>query len=206
MPFLKVSKYFSTAENAALAEFTIGNDLINAYFLLYISKQYFNTLIRRIQLPLGGEGLNINYGVGIFMVGTVRSTMVTTNLGRTPDGRRLEVSEEIDAPAERLWDLLTDTDQWAEWGPLLSSVECDDSQIRTGTTGTLNTSFGVSLPFEVTSCVTFRWTWKIAGIGATGHRVEPLNGHSRVVFEVPLLAGGYAPVCGIALTNLAEVD
>jgi hypothetical protein len=132
------------------------------------------------------------------------SAMVTTTLGRTPDGRRVEVAEEIDAPAERLWDLLTDTRRWPEWGPMVSGVVCDDRRIRTGTTGTVETAVGVDLPFEVTSCVGFRWTWAVAGIDATGHRVEPLNGRCRVVFEVPLPAAGYAPVCAVALGNLKE--
>lgn len=130
--------------------------------------------------------------------------MVTTNVGRTPDGFRLEVAEEMDAPAERLWHLLTDTDRWPEWGPLVAAVVTDDRQIRTGTTGTLETTFGVGLPFEVTSCLDFRWTWEIAGVTATGHRVEPLDGRCRVVFEVPMLAAGYAPICAVALRELAE--
>lgn len=130
--------------------------------------------------------------------------MVTTSIGRTPEGLRLEVAEEVDAPAERLWDLLTDTDEWPEWGPLVAGVVSDDRRIRTGTTGTVATSFGVDLPFEVASCVGFRWTWEIAGITATGHRVEPLDGNCRVVFEVPMVAAGYAPVCVVALRDLAE--
>ncbi len=130
--------------------------------------------------------------------------MVTTQFGRTPEGSRLEVAEEFDAPAERLWELLTDTGEWAEWGPLVAGVVCSDDPIREGTTGTLETTFGVGLPFEVTSCEEYRWTWEISGITATGHRVEPLDGGCRVVFEVPLLAAGYSPVCAVALGELGE--
>jgi uncharacterized protein YndB with AHSA1/START domain len=147
----------------------------------------------------------IHLGVGTLTLGVVGHRMVTTRLGRTPDGRRFEVADEIDAPAERLWELLTDTERWPEWGPWVEDVESDDRWIRTGTTGTVETAVGVRVPFEVTSCVNFRWTWEIAGVPATGHRVEPLNGHSRVVFEVPLFGAGSSPLCGIALRNLAEV-
>lgn len=130
--------------------------------------------------------------------------MVTTTVARTPDGYRLEVGAEIDAPAERLWELLTHTTRWPEWGPLVADVVCDVDQIGTGTTGTLETTFGLDVPFRITSCLDFRWTWEVFGITATGHRVEPLDGHCRVVFEVPLLAAGYAPICAVALDELAE--
>ncbi|PSP55484.1 polyketide cyclase [Halobacteriales archaeon QS_1_67_19] len=130
--------------------------------------------------------------------------MVSTRLGRTPDGRRIEVVDEIDAPAERLWELLIDTRRWPEWGPWVEDVTADHRRVRTGTTGAIETPIGVRIPFEITGCVTFRWTWEIADVPATGHRVEPLNAHSRVVFEVPLLGAGSAPLCARALRNLAE--
>lgn len=131
--------------------------------------------------------------------------MVSTDLARTADGHRLEVAAEIDAPAERLWELLAHTSKWPEWGPMVSDVKCDVDEIATGVTGTLETTFGLDLPFRITSCLDYRWTWDIYGITATGHRVEPLNGSSRVVFEVPLLAAGYSPICAVALQELEEV-
>ncbi len=140
------------------------------------------------------------------MVAAVAFGMVTTRFGRTPDGRRLEVAGEFDAPADLLWELLTDTTEWAEWGPMVEAVLCADRRIQAGTTGELETSFGVGLPFQITTCEEYRWTWKIAGISATGHRVEELDdGGCRVVFEVPLLAAGYSPVCAVALQNLKEI-
>ncbi|WP_276301756.1 SRPBCC family protein [Halorussus lipolyticus] len=133
--------------------------------------------------------------------------MVTMRFGRTPDGRRLEVSEEFAASAGLLWNLLTDTTRWPEWGPSVEEVRCPDRRIRAGTTGEVETTFGVGLLFRITTCEDRRWTWKVAGITATGHRVEEVaDGGCRVVFEVPLLAAGYSPVCAVALRNLKEMS
>ena len=116
----------------------------------------------------------------------------------TPDGRRLEVSRDSAADRERVWDVLTDTRRWPEWGPSVRSVECPTRYVAAGTTGTLRTVGGLRVRFEVTTCVDYRWTWRVAGVPATGHRADPAgdggNG-SRIVFELPVAAAAYAPVC-----------
>lgn len=132
-------------------------------------------------------------------------TMTETKVVQTSGGRRLEVSRVVDAPADRLWTLLTETAYWPEWGPSVSAVDCPTHRIRTGTTGRLKTPLGVWVPFEVTDCELYRWTWSVLGIPATGHRVEPMNGKCRVVFEMSLLGAGYAPVCALALERLARM-
>jgi hypothetical protein len=50
-----------------------------------------------------------------------------------------------------------------------------------------------------------RWTWRVARVPATGHRVDPLGDRCRVSFEVPLVAAGYVPVCRRALDNVASL-
>lgn len=124
---------------------------------------------------------------------------------RTPDGRRLAVSRRIDAPADRTWDLLVDPDRWPEWGPSVTDVEASDRPIVEGTTGRVRTVGGIRLPFEVTTCREYRWTWRVAGIPATGHRIEPLGDACSVVFEVPLPAAAYAPVCRRALRAIERL-
>jgi hypothetical protein len=129
---------------------------------------------------------------------------VRVGIERTPDGRRLCVSREIDAPADVLWDFLTDTERGPAWGPSVRAVDCDTRQIAAGTTGRVETVGGLWVPFEITSCRDGRWTWRVAKIPATGHRVEG-DRPCRVVFEIPVLAGGYAPVCARALQDLARL-
>ena len=128
----------------------------------------------------------------------------TVEREQTPDGRRLAVSRHIDADAEACWDLLTDTGRWPEWGPSIRDVDCERRYIREGTTGHLRTVGGIRVPFEVTACGDDRWRWQVARIPATGHRVEGED-PSRVVFEVPLLAGGYVPACAKGLQELARL-
>jgi hypothetical protein len=129
---------------------------------------------------------------------------VTAGIERTPDGRRLCVAREVDAPAAVLWDFLTDTERWPEWGPSVRAVDCDTRQITAGTTGRVETVGGVQVPFEITRCRDRRWTWRVGKIPATGHRVDGER-LCRVVFEIPLLASGYAPVCARALQDLAQL-
>lgn len=129
-----------------------------------------------------------------------------TRIGNTPDGRRIEVSRELPVPADRAWVLLTDTERWSDWGPSVRGVECADREIRAGSTGTVETVLGISVPFEIVACEPYRWTWRVARIPATGHRVEPLgDDRCRVVFEVPLPAAVYVPVCRRALNRIAHV-
>ncbi|WP_299263500.1 SRPBCC family protein [Halorientalis sp.] len=130
---------------------------------------------------------------------------VTAGIERTPDGRRLCVARELDAPAAVLWDFLTDTERWPEWGPSVRAVDCESRQIATGTTGRVETVGGLQVPFEITSCRNRRWTWRVGKIPATGHRVEGER-PCRVVFEIPLLASGYAPMCARALKDLARLS
>lgn len=125
-------------------------------------------------------------------------------LERTPDGRRFAVSRGIATDRDTCWDLLTDTRRWPEWGPSVRDVDCAERYVSSGTTGHVRTVGGVRLPFEITTCEDYRWTWTIGRIPATGHRVEG-NRPCRIVFEVPPLAAGYVPVCGKALRRLASL-
>jgi hypothetical protein len=125
---------------------------------------------------------------------------------RTPDGRRLVVSRAIDAPADVVWTLLTDTRWWPVWGPSVGAVEVDgdDRTIREGTTGRVRVA-GTLVPFRIDRCRDRRWTWRVADVPATGHRVEAVDGRSRAAFEVPLLAAPYAVVCARALRTIARL-
>ncbi len=120
----------------------------------------------------------------------------------------LEVAREVAAPAARVWDLLVDTTRWSAWGPTVAGAEIraggDGTRIGPGATGRVRTSLGPSLPFEV---LRFdegrRWTWSVAGIPATGHRVEPVgDDRCRVVLEVPAWAAPYLLVCRVALRRI----
>ncbi|WP_306057743.1 SRPBCC family protein [Natronococcus wangiae] len=129
--------------------------------------------------------------------------MTRLQVASTPDGRRLEASHVFPAPPEEVWELLVDTRRWPEWSPVITGVEATDRRVRTGTTGRVNIP-GVWLPFEITSCADYRWTWRVARLPATGHRVDDLGERRcRLVFEFPLRASGYAPV---GLRSLERIE
>jgi hypothetical protein len=115
------------------------------------------------------------------------------------------VSRSFRAPCSRIWELLTDTTTWPQWGPSVKSVECSDRFIRQGTKGRVKTASGIWLPFTITGYKEGHfWSWNIGGIPATGHRVEPQkDGLCRLTFEVPLLAAPYGYICKIALERIA---
>jgi len=116
----------------------------------------------------------------------------------------METSVEILAPASAAWKLLTDTTSLPEWGPSVSRVESAEQSIGPGSPGRIQTIIGVWLPFRVTEFVAGQsWDWEVAGILATGHRVESLGpDRCRVVFEVPLLATPYLAVCRLAAQRI----
>lgn len=122
---------------------------------------------------------------------------------------RVEI--EIVAPAPRVWALLTELRHWPEWGPSVRDAETSTgaSRIALGTSGRVRTALGFWLPFEITAFEPERfWDWRVAGVQATGHFVEPLGPAAcRVAFSVPRWAPPYRIVCrrGLArLKGLAE--
>ena len=111
----------------------------------------------------------------------------------------------INAPAPRVWRLITDTRSWPDWGPTVRAVECSERFIHAGSTGRVRTPFGIWLPFVVAGFEPERyyWDWRVGGIAATGHRVEPRGSHQSVLsFSVPAWALGYGWVCRLALVRI----
>ena len=132
--------------------------------------------------------------------------MTRIQLTRTPDGRRLEVSHVVDAPAADAWDLLVDTTRWPEWSPIVSGVESSDRRLRLDTTGRIR-ALGAWAPFRITAYRPDerRWSWRVVGLPSASHRVDDLGpDRCRIAFELPPTATGYAPVCLRALERLED--
>jgi uncharacterized protein YndB with AHSA1/START domain len=116
------------------------------------------------------------------------------------------VSRGIAAPPDVAWRLLTDLDTWPQWGPSVASASIDTDELRLGSRGTVATMAGVSLPFEVTRFEDGRrWSWKVAGVSATDHRVVATEEGCEVTFGVPWWAPGYLAVCAIALRRIEKL-
>lgn len=112
----------------------------------------------------------------------------------------MDVAIEIAAPPEKVWDLLVDTKCWAQWGPSITEVECQERYIRLGSRGWVRIPLGVWIPFEITDFdPERRWGWRVLGMPATGHRLEPIDARrTKLIFELPPLAFPYALVCRLA--------
>jgi hypothetical protein len=119
----------------------------------------------------------------------------------------VETSAEISAPASAAWDILTDTSRWPEWGPSVCRVECTERYIKAGVTGRLKTAAGFWLLFRIDEFEANRsWSWSVAGIRATGHRVESTGpGSCRVIFSVPVWAAPYLLVCRVAIGRIRKI-
>jgi len=121
--------------------------------------------------------------------------------------RQLWVSAEIDAPASTVWELLVDPAAWPRWGPSVRRASVEGGTLELGARGKVVTAMGVTLGFEIT---TFergsRWAWRVGGVKATDHRVEPLGPRRcRVGFGVAWVAAPYLAVCRIALGRLDQL-
>ena len=118
-----------------------------------------------------------------------------------------EVGSFLDAPCGMVWNLLTDTRRWHEWGPSIISVDSVDRYIRKGTRGRVKVRLGIWVPFVVSNFEDKRyWSWDIWGIHATGHRVEPIGASScNIFFEVPSLATPYLFICWLAIKRIKSL-
>lgn len=120
---------------------------------------------------------------------------------------RVWARQTIDAPAEALWHLLTDTEQWPLWGPSIRRVEADERMIELGSKGRVITVVGLALPFEITEFEEgSSWTWQVAGLPATAHDVAPRGDRAcRVGFGVPIPVAPYLATCKLALRRLEKI-
>lgn len=121
--------------------------------------------------------------------------------------RKLWTTRVIGAPPGALWQLIADPEQWPEWGPTVRSADLQGEQLELGATGTVTTMVGLKLGFEITDYVEGeRWAWKVAGVAATDHVVEPSGADEcKVSFGVPWPAAPYLAVCQLALQRLDTV-
>lgn len=118
----------------------------------------------------------------------------------------IDVARDLAVPPAAAWGVLTDTRTWPTWGPTVAEVVASDVVLTASTTGQVRPVLGPWLPFRVTSFEPgHRWSWRVAGVPATGHRVEPTEGGCRVVFEVPVPTVAYAAVCRVALGRIARL-
>ena len=118
------------------------------------------------------------------------------------------VDRVIAAAPSAAWQILVDVAAWPLWGPSVRRAQLRDgaTELSLGTRGDVWTAVVVRMPLVITEFDPgSRWTWKVAGVPATGHHVTAAPGGCRVRFEVPFWAGAYLPVCAVALRRIERL-
>ena len=113
----------------------------------------------------------------------------------------------IQAPACDVWQIITDTEIWPEWGPSVRNVRCRDRFIKSGSRGYVQTVFGLWIPFEISDYIfEKKWSWRIYRMQATGHRIERIsNVQCRLVFDMPIVMAPYRFICAIAVRRIRHL-
>ena len=99
-------------------------------------------------------------------------------------------SIDITAPAERVWEVLTDVEYWSEWTPTVTWVRrLDDGPLRVGSRAKIRQPRVPETEYVVTELDPGRsFTWVATGPGVlttARHSVEPLpDGGARVRLSV----------------------
>ena len=119
----------------------------------------------------------------------------------------MQVAKIIDAPLETVWQILVDTRLWPLWGSSIIAVDCPQRWIAQGVEGWVKTALRIWLPFKISSFdAPLCWNWDVAGIPATGHRLQRLGAdRCELIFEVPYGIFFYAAICRRAMENIARL-
>ena len=119
----------------------------------------------------------------------------------------MQIRQVISASPQQVWNVLIDTHQWPVWGPSVKAVRSPRQYIDAGLKGSIQTVLGFWVPFEITDfeplCF---WSWKVAGIPATGHRLKILDqNHCELIFAMPFVAFPYALICRQAARHIGRL-
>ena len=128
-------------------------------------------------------------------------------MGIKLQGTSIEIDRQVAAPSDAVWDVLTDLDAWPQWGLTVTAAQLDEGDVLTlGVTGLVWTPVGVPLPFTIDEFVPGRsWGWRVAGVFATRHGVDPVDDGCRLWMTTPLWAPAYLPVLAVALGRIDEM-
>lgn len=92
------------------------------------------------------------------------------------------ITVDIEAPAARVWAVLSDAERWPEWTASISRVTLHDPELRVGTTATIDQPRIPTASWTVTSLTEGReFTWESGGPGVrtVGHHSVERTGPDR---------------------------
>jgi uncharacterized protein YndB with AHSA1/START domain len=119
-----------------------------------------------------------------------------------------EITVDIDASPERIWDVMMDVEKWPEWTPSMTSLKrLDSGELREGSRVRIKQPKLAPATMTVTHLErdkTFTWETRAPGLVATAtHTIIPRGSASAVVLKLVFdgLIGG---ILGRAMKNLNE--
>ena len=106
-----------------------------------------------------------------------------------PADRVFEITIDIAAPPQRVWNVTADVERWPEWTESVLSVRrLDDGKFRVGSRARIRQPKFLPALWEVTQLDegrSFTWVTRSPGLRATGHHsVTPIAGGSRATLSV----------------------
>ncbi|SEG53354.1 Polyketide cyclase / dehydrase and lipid transport [Thermomonospora echinospora] len=122
---------------------------------------------------------------------------------------RYEITADIDAPAERVWEVLVDVERWPEWTASMDEVRrLEDRPFGTGATVRIKQPKLPTAVWEVTDFVpgsSFTWVSKSSGITSTAvHELTSAPGGPVTVRLVFDQSGPLAPLLGVFAGRLVR--
>ena len=105
--------------------------------------------------------------------------------------RRFSITTEIAAPAERVWQVMSDVDRWHEWTPSIISIRrLAGAPLAVGTRAVVRQPRFPPALWKVTALEpgrSFTWASVAPGLHVVGHHaVEPAPGGSRATLSLEL--------------------
>src|ERR1043165_5013607 len=103
--------------------------------------------------------------------------------------RLFDITVDIAAPPERVWQVMTDIERWPEWTESVDDVKrLDTGPLRVGSRARIKQPKFMSALWEVTDVEaprSFTWISRSPGVVASAkHRIEPTAQGSRVTLSV----------------------
>ncbi|HZI29211.1 MAG TPA: SRPBCC family protein [Gemmatimonadaceae bacterium] len=103
--------------------------------------------------------------------------------------RDFKISADINATPQRVWEVLSDGERWAEWTPSVTSVEILDKPLRVGSHAMIRQPELPPAKFKITALDpgrSFTWASGIPGIVYVHahHSVEPAPNGSRATLRL----------------------
>ena len=122
--------------------------------------------------------------------------------------REFSITTDITAPAERVWQVMSDVERWHEWTPSVASVKrLDDAPLAVGSRAVIRQPKFPPARWKVSAIEpgrSFTWISVAPGLRVVArHSVEPTDGGSRATLSLDLqgILGG---VWGRITKNINE--